>query len=89
MTRRGRDQSLVACPPTSDKTLTGLITALPPTSTGTISAPTLIIWGDRDDLLSGEEERQLAAAIPGSRLVVYQDTGHLVLWSSRIEWLMT
>ena len=61
-------------------TLTGLITALPPTSTGTITAPTLIIWGDRDDLLSGEEERRLAAAIPGSRLVVYQDTGHLVLW---------
>jgi len=61
-------------------TLTGLITALVPTDIGTITVPTLIIWGDRDNLLSGEDERQMAAAIPGSRLVVYQDTGHLVLW---------
>jgi pimeloyl-ACP methyl ester carboxylesterase len=61
-------------------TLTGLITALAPTDTGTITAPTLIIWGDRDNLLSGRDERQLAAAIPDSRLVVYQETGHLVLW---------
>lgn len=61
-------------------TMTGLITALAPTDTGTITAPTLIIWGDRDNLLTIEDERELAAAIPGSRLVVYQDTGHLVLW---------
>jgi pimeloyl-ACP methyl ester carboxylesterase len=61
-------------------TLTGLITALAPTDTGTIAVPTLIIWGERDNLLLGEDQRQLTAAIPGSRLVVYQDTGHLVLW---------
>ena len=61
-------------------TLTGLLTAPAPTETGTITAPTLIIWGDRDDILSGEDQRQLADAIPGSRLVAYQDTGHLVLW---------
>jgi len=61
-------------------TLTGLITAPAPTETGTITAPTLIIWGDRDDLLRGEDQRQLAAAITGSHLIVYQDTGHLVLW---------
>jgi rifampin ADP-ribosylating transferase len=60
--------------------LTGLITARPPTETGTITAPTLIIWGARDELLSREDQRALSAAIPGSRLVVYQDTGHLVLW---------
>ncbi len=61
-------------------TLTGLITAPAPTDMGTITAPTLIIWGDRDDLMRGEDQRQLAAAIPGSQLIVYQDTGHLVLW---------
>ncbi len=60
--------------------LAGLITARPPTETGTITAPTLIIWGARDELLPWEDERALAAAIPGSRLVVYEDTGHLVLW---------
>jgi len=60
--------------------LEGLCTAVPPTEGGTITAPTLIIWGQRDELLSGEDEQALSMAIPGSRLVVYDDTGHLVLW---------
>jgi len=47
---------------------------------GTITAPTLIIRGERDDLLVEQDQEALAAAIPGSRLVVYNDTGHLVLW---------
>ena len=59
-------------------TFNGLITARPPTDAGTIAAPTLIIWGDHDELLAQEEA--LAAAIPASRLVIYEDTGHLVLW---------
>jgi pimeloyl-ACP methyl ester carboxylesterase len=62
------------------KSLTGLCTAVPPTETGMITAPTLIIWGERDGLLSREEEEALAAAIPGSHLIAYEDTGHLVLW---------
>lgn len=60
--------------------LTGLISALPPTDIGTITAPTLIIWGAKDELLSRDDEEALSAAIPGSQLVVYEDTGHLVLW---------
>ena len=60
--------------------LNGLCTAVPPTETGTITAPTLIIWGGRDGLLSRDDEEALGAAIPGSQLVVYDDTGHLVLW---------
>jgi pimeloyl-ACP methyl ester carboxylesterase len=60
--------------------LDGLCTAVPPTEAGTIAAPTLIIWGGRDELLSRADQEALAAAIPGSRLVVYEDTGHLVLW---------
>jgi pimeloyl-ACP methyl ester carboxylesterase len=60
--------------------LTGLSTAVPPTETGTITSPTLIIWGDRDELLPRENAQALCAAIPGSRVFVYNDTGHLVLW---------
>lgn len=59
---------------------TGLISAVPPTETATITAPTLIVWGDRDGLLTREDQETLSAAIPGSRLVVYEGTGHLVLW---------
>ena len=62
------------------KTLSGLITARPPTEAATIAAPTLIVWGARDDLLTYEHQQALAAAIPASQLVVYEDTGHLVLW---------
>lgn len=60
--------------------LAGLSEANPPTEAGTIQAPTLIIRGGRDDLLPRTDSDALAAAIPDSRLVVYPDTGHLVLW---------
>jgi pimeloyl-ACP methyl ester carboxylesterase len=62
------------------ETLRGLITARPPTEAATITAPTLIVWGARDELLTREHQQALAAAIPASRLVVYEDAGHLVLW---------
>jgi pimeloyl-ACP methyl ester carboxylesterase len=60
--------------------LAGLTTAVPPSESGTITAPTLIIWGERDELLPPQDGYLLAAAIPGSRLIAYEDTGHLVLW---------
>ena len=60
--------------------LTGLTTAVPPSESGTITAPTLIVWGERDELLPLQDAYRLAAAIPGSRLIVYEHTGHLVLW---------
>ena len=62
------------------ETLAGLVSARPPTDTATITAPALIVWGARDELLTLEDQQSLAAAIPASRLIVYQDTGHLVLW---------
>jgi rifampin ADP-ribosylating transferase len=58
----------------------GLLEAPPPTETGTVSAPTLVLWGDQDGVLPREEQDRLVAAIPGARLVVYEGTGHLVLW---------
>jgi rifampin ADP-ribosylating transferase len=62
------------------QTFNGLTAARPPTDAATITAPTLIVWGDHDELLTREQEEALAAAIPASTLVVYEDTGHLVLW---------
>jgi rifampin ADP-ribosylating transferase len=62
------------------ESLEGLTTAKPPTQTGTITAPTLIIWGARDELLPRGDQEALQAAIPGALLLVYEDTGHLVLW---------
>ena len=43
--------------------------------------PTLILWGDRDALFADEEEqRRLAAAIPGARLTMMPETGHSPNW---------
>ena len=60
--------------------LNGLTAARPPTDVATITAPTLILWGDHDELLTRDDEERLAAVIPDSRLIVYEQTGHLVLW---------
>ena len=47
---------------------------------GEIGAPTLILWGEQDLLLSREEQERMAVAIPDARLRVYPETGHLVHW---------
>ena len=47
---------------------------------GAITAPTLIIWGDRDGILPASDQEALAATIPDARLVVYRGTGHALYW---------
>ena len=55
----------------------GLLAAEPPLDTGRISAPTLIVWGARDSLLPRADQEAMAAEIPGARLAIYADVGHL------------
>jgi hypothetical protein len=38
--------------------------------------PTLIIWGDSDDIIPIEHAHQAHAAMPGSRLEIFQGVGH-------------
>lgn len=47
---------------------------------GKIEAPTLVVWGDRDELLSRADQDALVAAIKGSQLVVYAGAGHSPHW---------
>jgi non-heme chloroperoxidase len=47
---------------------------------GEITAPTLIVWGQRDALFPREEQDRLVAAIPNARLTVYPETGHCPNW---------
>ena len=47
---------------------------------GTIKAPTLIVWGDRDETCPRSDQEALRGAITGSRLVVYPGAGHGVHW---------
>ena len=45
-----------------------------------ITAPTLLIWGDHDALVSREEQQRLEKAIPDARLIAYPETGHCPHW---------
>lgn len=60
--------------------LEGLLEADPPTEVASITAPTMILWGERDEYCLRADQEALAAAIPGSRLVTYEETGHAVHW---------
>lgn len=64
----------------SKAVMRGLTAAATPTDAGRIQAPTLIIYGGTDDLLTFRDQEILADRIPGAILKVYPDAGHLVLW---------
>lgn len=45
-----------------------------------IRTPTLLIWGDGDSIIDGQQTHALQAAIAGSRLVTYAGVGHTPHW---------
>jgi pimeloyl-ACP methyl ester carboxylesterase len=45
-----------------------------------IDAPTLLVWGDIDSLISRDMQDQLARRIPVAELVVYGGAGHTPRW---------
>jgi pimeloyl-ACP methyl ester carboxylesterase/FAD/FMN-containing dehydrogenase len=45
-----------------------------------IAAPTLVAWGDRDEIATRADQDALVAAIPGAQLVVYHGGGHAFHW---------
>jgi pimeloyl-ACP methyl ester carboxylesterase len=44
-----------------------------------LSAPTLIVWGERDHVLPVRHADVFAASIPDAREVIYPDTGHVAM----------
>jgi pimeloyl-ACP methyl ester carboxylesterase len=44
---------------------------------GEITAPTLVVWGAKDALVPARDAWEFGRLIPGARVVVYEDTGHL------------
>jgi len=46
----------------------------------TITAPTLLVWGERDAFCSRDEQDGLLAAIAHARLSVYEGAGHAMHW---------
>jgi pimeloyl-ACP methyl ester carboxylesterase len=46
---------------------------------GEIACPTLIVWGEKDRVITARDAAVFEQLIPGSRVVVYADTGHLAM----------
>jgi pimeloyl-ACP methyl ester carboxylesterase len=44
-----------------------------------IVCPTLIVWGDHDRVITPRDADLFAELIPGSRKVVFEDTGHMAM----------
>lgn len=47
---------------------------------GRITVPTLVAWGDRDDIATQADQHALLDAIPDARLAVYRGGGHAFHW---------
>jgi pimeloyl-ACP methyl ester carboxylesterase len=45
-----------------------------------IAVPTLLIWGDRDDVVPRSDPDWVASTIPGARLLVQAGAGHSPHW---------
>jgi len=50
--------------------------ATTPEAVGRLAMPTLVLHGDEDGTVDVKYGRELAAAIPGSRLVIFEGAGH-------------
>jgi len=50
-----------------------------------IEAPTLLVWGDADALVSGDMQDHLARLMPDAALLVYPGVGHTPRWEDPVR----
>lgn len=50
-----------------------------------VSAPALIIWGDRDSYAPRGDQERLVATLPDARLAVYEEHVHAVHWENPVR----
>ena len=51
----------------------------------TLEAPSLVIGAGRDRLIDIDQVQELFQTLPNSRLTVYPDAGHMVIWERHVE----
>ena len=61
-------------------TLQGLLEDNSSAKLAKVKAPTLIIWGDQDTIVSMSDQKKMTAGIEGSQLKVYPGVGHAIHW---------
>lgn len=47
--------------------------------------PTLVVWGEKDILISPKEARRLANSIPGAKVISFENAGHGINWQCSDE----
>jgi len=47
-----------------------------------IKAPTLLIWGEKDEMVPPDEQKDLSSSILNTRFFIYEDIGHAVHWEA-------
>jgi pimeloyl-ACP methyl ester carboxylesterase len=50
-----------------------------------VTAPALLIWGDRDSYAPFQDQHRLLATLPDARLKVYRGHGHAVHWEAPVR----
>ena len=50
-----------------------------------VKAPALIVWGDRDNVVTRADTDRLRASLPHARLLVYEGAGHGFHWEDAAE----
>ena len=48
-----------------------------------ITAPTLVVWGERDRICNPRIGEEIAAVVPGARLVIIRGAGHNPMWEKQ------
>jgi len=67
------------------QTFAGLLEYDDTTELSLIEAPTLLIWGDADTLVSRDMQDQLARSIRHAELLVYPEVGHTPRWEDPVR----
>lgn len=62
------------------QTMAGILEDRSHEELGAIDAPTLIVYGAEDTLLSREDQEAMTARIPNARFVAYPGLGHTFYW---------
>ena len=61
-------------------TLDGLLAYRDEADLARVRAPTTLVWGDRDTIVSRDDQERLARAIPDASFIVVPETGHCPHW---------
>jgi non-heme chloroperoxidase len=76
------DESMKLTLPVFKAVCTGIFNSDLSKAIAAIKAPTLILGGDKDLICAPGEQQKMQSAIPRSKLIMYENTGHALHWEN-------